>query len=453
MEKVILANLIENEKYCRKVLPYLKSEYFHDLKFKIIFDLTSKYVEKYNTLPSKTALKIDLSNITTISEEEFKRVEQIVDDLQLDKVAQDEWLLGETEKFCQDKAIYNAIMESIKVLDGKNSKLGKGSIPALLEDALAVSFDTNIGMDYIEDWERRYDLLHSKEARVPFSISIFNKITKNGLLPKTLNIILAGIHVGKTLMMCNFAASNYMDGKNVLYITMEMSEEQIQQRIDAALLDITLDDLEIIPKDVFKKKIDRIKAKTIGKLITKEYPTSGASAANFRHLLHELRQKDKFVPDIIFIDYLNICQSFKHKNNSNVNSYEMIKSVAQELRALAVEFNLPIFSATQTTREGLGSSDIGMSNTSESIALPGLADFMFAAIRTDELDKLNQLLIKQLKNRYNGTSKYNSFVVGINIEKMQMYEVENSAQNDIIQPSAIPNPEKKFDKSKLKDFS
>lgn len=364
-EEIILSNLIENEEYCRKVIPFLDQEYFHDIKYKIIFEIVNDFFEKYNVLPSKIALKIELSKKEILTDDLFKEIEQIIESLKIDKVTELGWLIDETEKFCQDKSLYNAIYQSIKIIEGKDKKLNKGSIPQLLNQALGVSFDTNIGMDYLEDWEYRYDLLHSKDIRLPFGLSYFNKITKGGLLPKTLNIILAGIHVGKTLLMCNMAASNLIDGKNVLYITMEMSQEQIGERIDAALLDITLDELSIIPKEAFKKKIERVKTKTSGKLVVKEYPTSSAGAANFRHLLHELKQKKNFIPDIIYVDYINICQSTRHRTNPNANSYTIVKAIAEEIRALAVEFNLPIVSATQTTREGQNASDIDFTYTSE----------------------------------------------------------------------------------------
>lgn len=428
IEHTILSHLIHNETFGRKVLPFLKEEYFADQSDKVIFKAVSEYVNKYNSFPSREALVIDIDKIPGISGDVHDQSIKSIENFEPDVTTDPEWLLDRTEKFCQDRAIYNAIMESVMIIDGKSKDRQKGAIPQLLTEALGISFDTSIGHDFILDSDNRYDFYHKKEARIPFDLEYLNNITKGGIPRKTLNIILAGTGVGKTLAMCHFAAANLSEGKNVLYITMEMAEERIAERIDANLMNVTVDELQIMPRDTYKKKIDRLKEKTKGRLIIKEYPTSSAGSANFRHLLHELKVKRNFVPDIIYIDYLNICASSRVKMSGSINSYLYIKAIAEELRGLAVEFNVPIVSATQTNRDGFNSSDVDLTNTSESFGLPATADFMFAIISTEELEKLGQLMFKQLKNRYGDLSTYKNFVVGVDRAKMKLYDVEKSAQ-------------------------
>jgi len=452
IEKSIISNLIIDEQYFRKTIPFIKDEYFHDQTHKATFKLIDQYVKKYSNQPSTQALLIDLEE-TTLSQDEVKNVKEFVDNLDSEPIKDKEWLLDQTEKFCQDKAVYNAIMNSIQILDGKGDK-GKGAIPQILSDALAVSFDTHIGHDFLEDYEQRYDFYHRKEEKVPFDLDYFNKITKGGLARKTLNIALAGTNVGKSLFMCHCAASNLTKGLNVLYITLEMAEEKIAERIDANLLNVTIDELSMLPRDAYQKKIDRVRGKTTGRLIIKEYPTSSAGSANFRHLLNELKVKKGFVPDILYIDYLNICMSSRFKHGSNINSYTYVKAIAEELRGLAGEFNVPIVSATQTTRSGYTNTNLGLEDTSESFGLPATADIMFALISSEELQDLNQLMVKQLKNRYNDPSINRKFVIGVDRARMKLYDVEQHAQNDIIDdtPSFDSTPSGKFDKSTFKDF-
>ena len=457
LERAIFNNLLNNETYARKTIPFLKPDYFHNRNDKVVFELISSYAMQYNAFPTKEALLVDLNNRDNISEDQFKECKEIVEEIpdQSDQLSNVDWLVDQTEKFCQDKAIYNAIMASIQVMDDKTGKLSKGSIPQLLSDALAVSFDTSIGHDFIEDAESRFEFYHRKEERLPFDIDYLNKITRGGLPRKTLNILLAGTGVGKTLAMCHFAASYMAGGKNVLYITMEMAEEKIAERVDANLLNVPLDELSILPKDSYDKKMARLKEKTVGRLIVKEYPTSTAGAANFRHLLNELKIKKNFIPDVIFIDYLNICMSSRLKQGANVNSYTYIKAIAEELRGLAVEFNVPVISATQTTRSGYDSSDVGLTDTSESFGLPATADFMVALIATDELKALNQIMIKQLKNRYSDPEMYKRFVVGVDRPRMRLYDAEQSAQDDIVDDSPVYDKTpsgKQFDKEKFSGF-
>ena len=442
IEKTILSHLIFNEPYSRKVLPFIKEEYFHNLSDKTVYNLIKDYVEKYNALPTKEVLYLELDNKDGISEGVFKDAKSIIDDMSKEDT-KIEWLVDSTEKFCQDKAIYNAIMASIKILDDKKETQGKGAIPNLLSEALGISFDVSIGHDYIENADERFEFYHEKKERIPFDLDYMNKITKGGLVKKSLNIALAGTGVGKSLFMCHCATNNLAQGKNVLYITMEMAEEKIAERIDANLLNVTVDELSILPKDVYDKKINRIKEKTTGKLIIKEYPTASAGSAHFRHLINELRIKRNFIPDIIYIDYLNICSSSRIRTGSNVNSYTYIKAIAEELRGLAVEFNVPIVSATQTTRSGYGNSDVELTDTSESFGLPATADFMFALISSEKLEDLNQIMIKQLKNRYNDPTIHKKFVVGVDRAKMRLYDVEQSAQDDIADDSPVI-PKNKF---------
>ena len=456
VEKTIFNNLLNNEDYGRKVIPFLKSDYFHDRNDKVVFELIDSYVNEYNAFPTKEALVIDLNNRDDLSEDQYVECHEVIESIpnQSDQMSQLEWLLDTTEKFCKDKAIYNAIRESIKIIDDKTGKYSNGTIPQLLSDALAVSFDTSIGHDFLADTESRFDFYHRREERIPFDLEYLNKITRGGLPRKTLNILLAGTGVGKTLAMCHMAASNLVSGKNVLYITMEMAEEKIAERIDANLLNTPLDELYQLPRETYQKKVERLKEKTVGRLIIKEYPTSTAGAANFRHLLNELKIKKNFVPDIIYIDYLNICMSSRLRQGGSVNSYTYIKAIAEELRGLAVEFNVPIVSATQTTRGGYDNSDVGLTDTSESFGLPATADFMVALIATEELKALNQIMVKQLKNRYNDPETYKRFVVGVDRSRMRLYDAEQSAQDDIIDAGPVMDnsPAGKFDKDKFKGF-
>ena len=462
-ERVIFANLVCKDEYGRKVVPFLKREYFQDGIDRIIFDLFDEYIKKYNKFPSKEALIVDLSNKDNINDNTFQNAKEVIENLKEDD-SDLEWLVDKTEKFCQEKAVYNAIMESIKIIDDKTGKQSKGAIPKLLQDALGVSFDSSVGHDFLEDVESRFEFYHKKEEKIPFDLEYLNAVTKGGLPNKTLNIVLAGTGVGKSLFMCHCAAANLIGGKNVLYITMEMAEERIAERIDANLLDVTVDELAILPKDSYDKKIARLKSKTVGKLIIKEYPTACAGSANFRHLLNELKIKKNFFPDIIYIDYLNICMSSRIKMNAAVNSYTLIKSIAEELRGLAVEFNVPIVSATQTTRSGYGNSDVELTDTSESFGLPATADFMIAIMNSETLEQQNQLMVKQLKNRYNDPAFNKRFVVGVDRSKMRLYNVEQSAQEDILDGPVMDRTnfgetdyernlgKKKFDKSAFEGF-
>lgn len=428
LSNLIFAGLIGNEDYGRKVLPYIREEYFETSSDKIIFNVIQSYVDKYNKFPNELAVKVDLESLK-LDDRVYGECKEKILELDYDASKDLEWLIDKTEKFCQERAVYNAIMASIQILDNKDPKNSKGSIPKLLQDALGVSFDTHIGHDFIDDSDPRFEYYHRIEDRVPFRLEYLNRITKNGLPKKTLNVILAGPHVGKSLFMCSTAAGNLLDGKNVLYITMEMAEEEIARRIDANILDIPIEELDTIPKEIFDKKMNRVKGKTSGKLIIKEYPTSTAGSANFRHLLMELRIKKNFIPDIVYIDYLNICASSRIKMGSNVNSYTYIKAVAEELRGLAVEFCIPIVSATQTTRSGFGNSDVDITDTSESFALPATVDFMLALVTSEELEGMGQIMAKQLKNRYTDLGKCKRFVIGIDRTKMKLYDVEESAQD------------------------
>ena len=432
IDRTILANLIHNEEYLRKVLPFCDKKYFQDLTERTVYEVIDEYVAKYNNAPSKEALQIDLSERNNLSEDQFKNARELINDLTRDEDTDLDWLMDQSEKFCQEKAVYNAIMDSIKILDDKTGSQQKGSIPEILSDALAVSFDSHIGHDFIEDAEERFDFYQRKESRTPFDLDYFNKITKGGLPNKTLNIALAGTGVGKSLFMCHCAAANLMNAKNVLYITMEMAEEKIAERIDANLLNVTMDELKVLPKDAYDKKMSRVSNKTTGKLIIKEYPTASASSGHFRHLLNELKLKRSFRPDIIYIDYLNICMSARLRHGSNVNSYTYVKAIAEELRGLAVEFGVPVVSATQTTRSGFTSSDIGLEDTSESFRLPATADLMFALISTEELQDLGQIMVKQLKNRYSDPNINRRFVLGVDRAKMRLFDAEQEAQEDVL---------------------
>jgi len=434
-ETVILEHLIYDEVYARRTLPYIKSSYFSDPNEKIIFEEIYNYVNKYNGLPTKEALIIEIDGKGNISDKQFGEIKERISSIEHNK-ADEKWLVDTTEKWCQEKSLYNAIMESIAIIDG-NSKNEKGAIPEILSEALSVSFDPYIGHDFLDNAEERYDFYHKKEERIPFDLSYLNDITKGGLPKKTLNIVLAGTGVGKSLFMCHCAANNLMEGKNVLYITMEMAEEKIAQRIDTNLLNVDIDSLLDLPRPMYEKKIDRVKNKTSGKLIIKEYPTAAAHVGHFRHLMNELKLKKGFVPDIIYIDYLNICASSRVKAGGSVNSYTLVKAIAEEMRGLAVEFNLPIVSATQTTRSGYASSDVDLTDTSESFGLPATADFMIALISTEELQDLDQIMVKQLKNRYGDPSYNKRFVVGVDRSKMKLYDAEDTAQDGIVDSGSV----------------
>ncbi len=432
IETIILKNLILNEEYTRKTIPFIKEQYFQDGVEKIIFKSIFDYIEKYNSNPTNEVLFIELEK-TSFNEEQYNAaVNYLESEITKESDAKQQWLLDETEQWCKDKAIYNAVLDGIHIIDGKDKTRTPDALPTLLSDALKVSFDTNVGHSYTEQSEDRYDFYHEVEEKIPFDLEFFNKITKGGLPNKTLNIALAGTGVGKSLFMCHVAASTLMQGKNVLYITLEMAEYKIAERIDANLMNISMDDLHDLPKYMYEDRFDKVRKKTQGKLIVKEYPTAAAHTGHFRNLLSELQLKRDFVPDIIFVDYLNICASSRFRPGAVVNSYSYIKSIAEELRGLAVECNLPIVSATQTTRTGFVSTDVGLEDTSESFGLPATADFMFALISTDELQEMNQMLIKQLKNRYNDPTLNKKFILGVDRAKMKLYDVSQKAQEDLV---------------------
>jgi len=424
IETTILQNLIYNEEYSRKVIPFISSDYFEERKEKIIFEEITSFIVKYNSTITIEALNIEVENRTDLNDNEIKDIRNVINLLK-DSPLDYQWLIDTTEKWCRDRAIYLALMESIQLADGKDDSKGRDAIPSILSDALGVSFDNNIGHDYLLNYEDRYDFYHKKEEKIEFDLEYFNKITKGGLPNKTLNIALAGTGVGKSLFMCHHASSVLLQGRNVLYITMEMAEEKIAERIDANLLDVSIQDLTDLPKIMFENKVNGVSKKTQGHLIIKEYPTAGAHSGHFKTLLNELALKKSFKPDIIFIDYLNICASSRYKAGSNVNSYSYIKAIAEELRGLAVE-------ATQTTRSGFASSDVDLTDTSESFGLPATADLMFALISTEELEGLNQIMVKQLKNRYNDPTIFKRFVIGIDRAKMRLYDCEQKAQEDIL---------------------
>ena len=431
IETTILRNLIFNEEYSRKVIPFIEPSYFEQRTEKVIFEEITKFIVKYGSAITIEALNIETENRNDLTDTEVKEVRDINNSL-TDDVVENKWLIDSTEKWCKERAIYLALMESIALADGQDDTKGRDAIPGILSDALSVSFDNHIGHDYLEDYEERFESYHRKEDKIPFDLEFFDKITKGGIPNKTLNIALAGTGVGKSLFMCHVASSVLLQGKNVLYITLEMAEEKIAERIDANLLNVNIQDITDLPKPMFDKKVDSIAKKTQGTLIIKEYPTASAHSGHFKALLNELALKKSFKPDIIFIDYLNICSSSRYRAGSNVNSYSFIKAIAEELRGLAVETNLPIVSATQTTRSGFGSSDVDLTDTSESFGLPATADLMFALISTEELESLNQIMVKQLKNRYNDPTIFKRFVVGIDRAKMRLYDVEQKAQEDIL---------------------
>ena len=431
IETTILRNLVFNEDYSRKVIPFIQPDYFEQKAEKVIFEEIVQFIVKYGSAITIEALNIEVENRTDLNESEVKEIREINASLN-DAAVEKQWLLDTTEKWCRDRAIYLALMESIHIADGNNDKKNRDAIPSILSDALAVSFDNNIGHDYLQNYEERYEFYHRKEDKIEFDLEYFNKITKGGLPNKTLNIALAGTGVGKSLFMCHLASSVLLQGRSVLYITLEMAEERIAERIDANLLNVPIQQLVDLPRSTFENKVNSIAKKTQGSLVIKEYPTASAHSGHFKALLNELALKKSFRPDIIFIDYLNICASSRYKSNLSVNSYSYIKAIAEELRGLAVEFNVPIVSATQTTRSGYGNSDVELTDTSESFGLPATADLMFALISTEELEALGQIMVKQLKNRYNDPTIFKRFIVGIDRAKMRLYDCEQSAQKDIL---------------------
>jgi len=446
IETQILANLINNEPFLRKVIPFIREEYFSESEDRKVFQTIKTYVDKYNGTPTKSALLIALQEDKSVSEDLYLRCETAINGLNSDSNTDESWLLDQTEKYCKDKAIYNAIMDSIQIIDGTNKEMGPDALPSLLSAALGVGFDNNVGHDYIENADKRFEFYHQLEEKIPFDLEYFNKITQGGLSNKTLNIALAGTGVGKSLFMCHMAAGAISQGKNVLYITLEMAEERIAERIDANLMNIPIQDLKDMPKKMFDDRISKINEKIQGRLIIKEYPTASAHAGHFKALLNELKLKRTFVPDIIFIDYLNICTSSRFRAGSSANSYTIIKSIAEELRGLAVEFNLPIVSATQTTRSGYANSDVELTDTSESFGLPATADLMFALISTEELEQLGQIMVKQLKNRYSDPTSNKRFMVGVDRSKMRLYDLDASAQKGITDSGQTVDDGPVFDK-------
>ena len=436
VESLVIKNLMLDEEYVRKALPFIKSEYFAESSGKHLFTIINKYFTEYDALPTKEALQIEVGQITGISDDQHKDIIKRIADIDEER-SDYEWILDTTEKWCKERALYLALMSSIKIAEGNDEQRATGAIPTILSDALAVSFDNHIGHDYLEDYEERYNFYHQKEEKIPFDLEFFNKITKGGLPNKTLNVALAGTGVGKSLFMCHSASSVLLQGKNVLYITLEMAEEKIAERIDSNLLECDIQNITELPKMMFENKVRRIAQKTQGKLVIKEYPTASAHVGHFRALLNDLALNKSFRPVIIYIDYLNICASSRYSKLGNVNSYSYIKAIAEELRGLAVETNVPIVSATQTTRSGYGSSDVDLTDTSESFGLPATADLMFALISTEELEEINQIMVKQLKNRYNDPTVNKRFVVGIDRAKMKLYDVEQSAQKDIVDANQV----------------
>ena len=451
IEQTVLRNLLVNDEYMRRVLPFIQPEYFEGV-YQQLFREVAKFVAKYNKLPTAEAFKIELDDNQTMSDEHYRHAVEIIPEIFKIEDIDDEWLYNKTEKWCQDRALFNAVMESISIIDGKHKNLTKNALPDILQKALAVTFDTNIGHDYLENVNERYEFYHSQEEKIPFDIEYFNLITKGGLANKSLNIALAGTGVGKSLFMCHVAAAALNEGRNVLYISMEMSEERVAERIDANLLDIPIEQIDSMDEQMFKDRVNSLKTKTNGKLIVKEYPTGSANANHFRALLNELKLKKAFVPDIIFVDYLNICASARMKMGGSVNSYAYIKAIAEELRGLAVEFDLPIVSATQTTRTGYSSSDPGLEDTSESFGLPATADLMFALVSSEELDAQGQIMVKQLKNRYNDPNKNKRFVVGIDRSKMRLFDADDTSQNLMKDTPMFDRTNQGEDQKKFEDF-
>ena len=448
----ILNNLIHDEEYTRKVIPFIEEDYFEERSDKVVFEEIATFLKTYDSLPSKEVLQIEVGKRTDLTQDEFQSTEQLINALGKSEYEQ-EWVYDTTEAWCKERAIYNALMESIKIADGQDEKKNRDAIPSILSDALAVGFDQHVGHDYIDDAEDRYAYYHKVENKIPFDLEYFNKITSGGLSDKTLNIALAGTGVGKSLFMCHVASSCLVQGKNVLYITLEMAEEKIAERIDANLLNTNIRDIAELPQTTFHKKIDKLAAKTTGKLIIKEYPTASAHCGHFKALLQELKLKKSFAPDIIFVDYLNICASSRYRSAVNVNSYSYVKAIAEELRGLAVEASIPICSATQTTRSGFASSDPNLTDTSESFGLPATADLMFALVSTEDMEELDQIMVKQLKNRYNDPTINKRFVVGIDRAKMRLYDCEQSAQTDILDTAETVEYTKSDEsKAKFDDF-
>jgi len=450
IETTILKNLIHDEEYLRKVVPHLSDKYFGDQIEKAIAENIIEFFGKYNKAPTQEILAIELGNRKDLFQDDFKKATSYIDKLTPETTNKD-WLIDETEKWCKNRAVYNSIMDSIKIIDGRDKQHNQDAIPHLLQTALGVSFDKSVGHDYIDDYEARYEFYHRVEEKIPFDLDMLNTITRGGLSKKTLNIILAGTGVGKSLFMCHHAASVLMQGKNVLYISLEMAEERIAERIDANLLNLGMDELKVVDKTIFGNRVKKISDKTQGKLIVKEYPTASAHSGHFRALLEELKMKRDFTPDIVFIDYLNICSSQRLRAGGNINSYTYVKAIAEELRGLGVEYNVPIVSATQTTRSGYTNTDLGLEDTSESFGLPATADLMIALISTEELEELGQLMVKQLKNRYNDPSYYKRFVIGVDRSKMKLFNVELSAQQNIADSGQGKQKEEKslFDQSPI----
>ena len=439
IENTVVSNLVYNEDYFRKVYPYIKKDYFEDGNLQKIFDAYSEYVEEYREPPSVEVLKLVIDKRKDLNEDSYKNVMASLDQLKVDEQTDFDWLVSETEKFCQDRDLFNAIRKAILVVDGTESTLGKDALPGLLQDSLSISFDTSVGHDFLEDYEARYDFYHKKEERIPFDIDLLNKITKGGLPRKSMTVLLATTGGGKSLVKCHMAANALLAGKNVLYITMEMAEERISERIDANLLDVTIDEVSEMPRDVYNKRLERIKGKSTGKLVVKEYPTGSAHVGHFRHLLTELRMKRNFKPDIIMIDYLNICASARVKGAAAANSYTLVKSIAEEVRGLAMEYNCSVVTSSQFNRDGYGNSDVDLTNTSESMGITHTADCILGLISSEELDNLGQLMIKQLKNRWGDLSYYRRFVVGIDRAKMQLYNLEESAQRNVSNAQSVAN--------------
>ena len=451
LEQVVLRHILTDEQYMRAVLPYIKPDYFEGI-YRILFKEAGKFVAKYNKLPNAEAFKIQLDETESLSEEQYKLAIDILPNLFSEEEVNSQWLNDSTEKWCQDRALHNAIMESITIIEGKHAQLTKNALPDILSKALSVSFDNNIGHDYTENADQRFEFYHQEENKIPFDLDYFNKITDGGLPNKTLNICLAGTGVGKSLFMCHVAASCLVQGRNVLYITMEMAEERIAERIDANLLNVPIDQLDKMSKDMFTTKVGQLAKDTAGKLIIKEYPTGSAHSGHFRALLNELKLKKSFVPEIIFIDYLNICASSRMKSlGGAINSYTYIKAIAEELRGLAVEFDVPIFSATQTNRQGYSNSDVGLEDTSESFGLPATADLRFAIVSTEELEQMSQLMVKQLKNRYNDPVKYKRFMIGVDRSKMRLYDIEEAKQEQLVDDTPVFDSKKDVP-DKFKDF-
>lgn len=451
VELLILKNLIYNDEYVRKILPYLKSDYFQDYSQKVVFQEIQEFFSSYNKLPTKEAIEIEIENRTDLTENSFKECLSVVTSLDYDPV-DFQWLSTITEKWCKDRAIYLALMESIQIADGGDDKRNRDAIPSILEEALSVSFDTHIGHDYIEDVELRYDLYHKKEQKIPFDLDYFNKITDGGVSKKTLNVVVAAPGVGKSLFLCHVASSILIRGKNVLYLTLEMAEEKIAERIDANLFNVSIQDLSKMNKKQFLDKTQQIKQRTQGKLIIKEYPPGAANSNHFRALLKELELKKNFVPDVIVVDYLNLCASSRYKT-TNTNSYTYVKSIAEELRAISVEYGVPTFSATQVNRNGASTTEVEMTDTSESFGLPATVDMLFALISTEELEQMGQIMVKQLKNRYAPLDRYRKFVVGVDRSKMRLYNVDESAQEDLIETKMNSSSEVPDLKSKFKTFN